>query len=85
MHVMAGVGEVDSEAIGNGLPLIGFAIIIGVTKLPYIGYDRGVNITIVMKNSGGDPSDLISESFGIDRCLVGKAIAVGVFYEMDTF
>jgi hypothetical protein len=85
MHVMAGVGEVDSEAVGNGLALIGFAIVIGVAKLPYIGNDSGVDITIVVKDSGGDPSNFIGEAFGVDRGLIGKAIAVGVFDEMDTF
>ena len=85
MHIMAGVGEVDSEAVGNGLALIGFAIVIGVAKLPYIGNDSGVDITIVVKDSGSDSSNFIGESFGVDRGLIGKAIAVGVFDEMDTF
>jgi len=85
MHVVAGVGEMDSEAIGNGFSLIGFAIVIGVAKLPDIGHDGGVNITIVVKDSGGDPSNFIGEFFGVDRGLIGKAIAVGVFDEMDAF
>jgi hypothetical protein len=82
---MAGVGEVDSEAVGNGFSLIGFAIVIGVTKLPDIGNDRGVDIAIVVKDSGGDPSNFIGEAFGVDRGLIGKAIAVGIFDEMDAF
>jgi len=85
MHIMAGVGEVDSEAVGNGFSLIGFAIVIGVTKLPDIGNDRGVDMTIVVKDSGGDPSNFIGEAFGVDRGLIGKAIAVGIFDKMDAF
>ena len=80
---MTGVGKMDSKSVGDGFAGVCFSVVIDVAEFPDIGDDRGVNIAIVMENSGGDSCDLILEVLGIDGGLVGETIAIGVFDEVD--
>jgi hypothetical protein len=83
VHVVAGVGKVNAKSVSDGLTLIRFAIVVGVAKFPDVGNDGGVNIAVVMKDAGRDSSDFILEVLGINRGLVGEAIAIGVFDQVN--
>ena len=84
VHVVSGVGEMSSESVGDGFTGVGFAIVVGVAKFPNIRDDGGVNVAIVMKDSGGDTGNFVGETFGVGGRLVGEAVAIGVLDEEDT-
>ena len=85
VHVVTGIGEMGAESVGDGFSGVGLSIVVGVSQFPNIGDDGGINVTFVMKNACGDPTDFVGEIFGVDGSLIGESVPIGVLNEVDSF
>ena len=85
VHIVAGVGDVDAEAVGEGLALVGYAIAVGVPEFPNIGCDGRVNVAAPCQSARRDAGDLCVEIFRKHvRCVV-NAVAVLIGDADDLF
>ena len=57
VHVVAGVGDVDSESMSERLTLIGFAIAGGVAEFPHVWSDGCVNVAAPCQDACRDAGD----------------------------
>ena len=85
VHVVAGIGDVDAEAVHENFADVGDAVVVGVFETPKIGRDGGVDPAIMVHHTGGDAGDGRIKTLGENGHLVGHAIAVGVAHLIDAF
>jgi hypothetical protein len=85
VHVVAGVGDVHAEAVGDDFAFVGDAVVVGIAKTNEVGGDGDVNPAVVVEDAGGDAGDDAVEAFGEDGEFVGGAVVVGVAELVDAF
>ena len=85
VHVVAGVGDVDPEAMGEGLPLVGLAVAIGVAEFPQVRGDGGIDIAAPGERPGRDPGHLGIEALGENTGGIHHPVAVLVGEADDLF
>ena len=78
VHVVAGVGDVHAEAVGDDFAFVGDAVVIGVAQTDEVGGDGDIDPAVVVEDTSGDAGDDAVEAFCEGGDLVGGAVVVGV-------